>query len=174
MHDIVKARLSDIFGAASSGAPKLTRSELCAYYTFDKKEAPDRSWPLVVRVLEHLGFEGLDADDNSSRSATIPPELCTQFQSRVVEPWQEAWRAFRSSQRSRGGPAGERNHKTPQTYHFLTQTRPPYTVLVDKHKPPVSNENTPLSTANRRRRLRRRFSDLCRRGGRRKWRGALW
>ena len=107
VHDIVQMRVAEMEEAdklaEANDQAKLDAQARCAYYTFDKREAPERSWPMVVGVLEHLGFEGLDASDPSSRTATIPAELCANFDSRVVEPWQAAWRTFRASQRSRGG-----------------------------------------------------------------------
>ena len=41
--------------------------------------------------------------------------LICLLQTRVVAPWQEAWRAFRSSRRTRGGPADDADfvYRTP-------------------------------------------------------------
>ena len=80
----------DQLAKAGAAAP-LMPTQRCAYYTIDKREAPDRAWALVVRVLEQLGFEGLDSEDSSSRTATIPEALLREFEACAADPEPSLW-----------------------------------------------------------------------------------
>ena len=77
--------------------PESDTSFWAAYYTVDKKEVPDRQWPLVADILKQLGFASasgeIDASEPSSRQLLIPWSLCLAFEKEVVGPWQAAWRS---------------------------------------------------------------------------------
>lgn len=95
VHAIAKCRRDEIASvdqlAKAGAAAPLMPTQRCAYYTIDKREAPDRAWALVVRVLEQLGFEGLDSEDSSSRTATIPEALLEEFEARAADPDPSLW-----------------------------------------------------------------------------------
>jgi hypothetical protein len=100
MKDLVKKKLLELKGPGGNLLGK------DVFYTIDKREVPDRHWPVVCDVLTQFGFEDIDAEDLSARCARIPADLCEDFDSRVVTPWQSAWRGFRATQRQgRGGDA---------------------------------------------------------------------
>ena len=109
IHDYVARRLAAITKATREAegygrAPPDDPGDL--WYTVDKKEVHDRHWELVATILLQFGFEDISPDDEGQRSVKIPQALCQNFQERVVTPWQNAWRAFRASQRSNRGGEG--------------------------------------------------------------------
>ena len=59
----------------------------CAYYTVDKKEVPDRHWPVVSDILKQLGLE---SQNTESRTLTISHDLCRNFEERVLVPWHDS------------------------------------------------------------------------------------
>ena len=130
--DVVRRKLQDVESLKKQceqkgvDLPAQTAKELAAYYTVDKKEVPDRHWSLIADILKQFGFEtasGVPLTEVSAeaRQLMIPHPLCLQFQEQVVEPWQLAWKTFRSS-RQRSGRDDDRQYSERKADALLDST----------------------------------------------------